>query len=56
MTMTQAEAIKNLMGDTAWDVPKLRRCLRCDAEFHSEWSGERICRHCKGTSAWRNGY
>lgn len=40
----------------AWDVPKARHCLRCKAEFHSEWSGERICRRCKSSNAWRNGY
>ena len=34
---------------------KLRRCLRCGVAFDSEWAGERICSHCKGTAAWRNG-
>lgn len=37
------------------DTPRMRRCLRCRATFPSEWSGERICRRCKGTSTWRNG-
>lgn len=37
------------------DVPRERRCLRCQTHFESEWSGERICRRCKGTSSWRNG-
>jgi hypothetical protein len=32
-----------------------RRCLRCDTIFDSAWAGERICRPCKGTSAWRSG-
>lgn len=36
------------------DVPQERRCLRCNTPFWSEWSGERICRRCKATSAWRN--
>ena len=34
---------------------KNRRCLRCKTQFESEWSGERICPKCKGSSAWRNG-
>ena len=37
------------------DVPKLRKCLRCKADFQSEWSGERVCRRCKASSTWRNG-
>lgn len=35
--------------------PQVRRCLRCRTAFHSEWSGERICARCKGTTAWRRG-
>jgi hypothetical protein len=34
---------------------RLRRCLKCDATFDSEWAGARICRHCKGSYTWRNG-
>ena len=37
------------------DVPKDRRCLRCQATFQSEWSGVRICSRCKGSNAWRVG-
>ncbi len=37
------------------DVPKERLCLRCRVPFWSEGFGERICRRCKGLSAWRNG-
>ncbi|MEQ8396545.1 hypothetical protein [Thalassobaculum sp.] len=36
-------------------APKLRHCLRCQVEFHSQWSGERVCSRCKGTAAWRQG-
>lgn len=36
------------------DIPKERRCLRCGTRFWSEGFGERICRRCKGTDAWRN--
>jgi Zn finger protein HypA/HybF involved in hydrogenase expression len=39
----------------AWDVPKVRQCLRCKSTFSSEWSGERICPRCKASNAWRNG-
>lgn len=37
------------------DKPKLRLCLRCQGTFLSSWAGERICSHCKTTSAWRRG-
>ena len=37
------------------DVPKLRCCLRCQTRFQSAWAGERICRACKGTQAWKSG-
>ena len=34
---------------------KNRRCLLCGDSFPSEWAGERVCRKCKATAAWRNG-
>lgn len=34
---------------------KIRPCLLCKKSFESQWAGERICRSCKSTSAWRNG-
>jgi hypothetical protein len=34
---------------------KVRKCLMCREPFPSEWAGERICRKCKSTAAWRNG-
>jgi len=34
---------------------KTRKCLRCREEFSSSWPGERICRTCKSSSAWREG-
>jgi hypothetical protein len=40
---------------SAGKTAKQRHCLRCDAVFISEWAGERICSHCKGSSAWRKG-
>jgi hypothetical protein len=32
-----------------------RHCLSCAVLFDSAWAGERICRRCKATVAWRNG-
>jgi hypothetical protein len=37
------------------DEDKMRACLVCKKKFLSAWAGERICRHCKSTSAWRGG-
>jgi len=37
------------------DEPKTRKCLICKSPFPSAWAGERICRRCKSTSAWRSG-
>jgi hypothetical protein len=34
------------------DGPALRPCLRCRTPFASHGFGERICRRCKGKSAW----
>ena len=34
---------------------KERRCLMCKDTFHSEWSGDRICKRCRQTAAWRQG-
>jgi len=35
--------------------PKSRRCLMCRDRFESAWPGERICKRCKSTAAWREG-
>ncbi len=35
--------------------PKTRKCLLCRQPFPSAWAGERVCRKCKSTSAWRTG-
>jgi hypothetical protein len=37
------------------DEPKMRNCLVCRTAFQSAWAGERVCRRCKATSAWRGG-
>ncbi len=31
-----------------------RRCLMCDDTFGSEWVGNRVCKRCKKSSAWRS--
>lgn len=36
-------------------TPKFRRCLMCRDSFESSWAGERICKRCKSTAAWREG-
>ena len=35
--------------------PKARRCLMCSETFESDWAGERVCKRCKATAAWRSG-
>ena len=39
----------------AVDESKERQCLMCASRFMSEWSGERVCRGCKGKAVWREG-
>ena len=34
---------------------KTRRCLMCRDSFESSWPGERVCKRCKSTAAWREG-
>jgi hypothetical protein len=34
---------------------RIRPCLICKSPFPSEWHGERICRRCKSSVAWRSG-
>ncbi len=34
---------------------KTRKCLLCGTQFASEWAGERVCKKCKATAAWRQG-
>lgn len=53
--MTDQSELDMTPGRPEGDVPKLRQCLRCNDEFESEWSGERICRRCKTSATWRRG-
>jgi len=34
---------------------KHRACLVCGDEFLSTWSGERVCKRCRGSARWRQG-
>jgi hypothetical protein len=57
--MTMRAMMNTSMDDSAdceakGDVKK-RRCLSCEGAFDSQWAGERICPHCKQSSAWRGG-
>ncbi len=40
---------------TEQKMQKIRKCLICRSPFPSAWAGERICRRCKDTAAWRSG-
>lgn len=33
-----------------------RRCLVCGEEFHSEGAHNHVCKRCKNSQAWRQGY
>jgi len=37
------------------DEAKERPCLMCGEAFASSWPGERICRRCRSSAAWRHG-
>ena len=53
--MTNSSARHAPSNHSPCDVPKVRQCLKCKAKFLSNWSGERICAHCKKLNVWRNG-
>ena len=36
-------------------IPRTRRCLKCGADFPSEWAGQRVCAKCKKKVGWRSG-
>ncbi len=42
-------------GEARQAEEKVRKCLICKTPFPSAWAGERVCRRCKSTSAWRSG-
>lgn len=46
-------ASMDMVLDRPVPIAKDRVCLSCGSTFPSEWAGERVCRRCKGTNAWR---
>jgi hypothetical protein len=50
-----AEAREERDEEARQTEEKIRNCLICKTPFPSAWAGERICRRCKSTSAWRSG-
>jgi len=34
---------------------RMRKCLICDKEFLSSWSGNRVCKRCRASATWRQG-
>ena len=50
----KALAIDETPNDTV-EIGKPRECLSCSATFASVWAGDRICKKCKQSSAWRAG-
>ncbi len=46
---------KPAQDDNRDEERKTRKCLVCEAEFVSEWAGERVCHKCKSSSNWRMG-
>ena len=51
--MSSSSANKKPESDRVY-VPKARRCLMCSTEFMSSWPGERVCKSCKETAAWKD--
>lgn len=41
---------------TAGHQEKIRRCLCCGDDFNSSWAGERVCKKCRSSARWRQGY
>lgn len=53
--MAEAPSTAMASGNATESVLRCRKCLRCATSFQSEWAGERICKRCKSTAAWRTG-
>ena len=54
LIMSSNEKNSKPQSDRVYEA-KYRKCLKCRTEFLSEWPGERVCKACKSTSAWRDG-
>lgn len=53
--MTDAPETDTPLERPSHDVPKPRRCLRCETPFVSEWSGNRVCSRCRSSGTWKIG-
>ena len=53
--MKQVYQKKPAQDDNRDEERKTRKCLVCEAEFVSEWAGERVCHKYKSSSNWRMG-
>ena len=42
-------------GASPMHKEKTRRCLVCSEDFVSAWAGERVCKKCRSSTAWRQG-
>ncbi len=42
--------------ETTGHQEKVRRCLSCSEDFNSAWAGERVCKKCRSSARWRQGY
>jgi len=42
-------------GASPMHKEKTRRCLVCCEDFVSAWAGERVCKKCRSSTAWRQG-
>ena len=45
----------NASGVSPMHKEKPRRCLVCSEDFVSAWAGERVCKKCRSSTAWRQG-
>ena len=45
----------NEAGLSPMHKEKTRRCLVCCEDFLSAWAGERVCKKCRSSTAWRQG-
>ena len=52
---TETDTKETEQGSDLYSDPKIRKCLMCGKSFPSAWVGERICRKCKSSVAWRRG-
>ena len=52
----QSETDDTGQQDAANHEAKTRLCLSCSEDFPSAWAGERVCKKCRSSTKWRQGY